>query len=184
MSEGASVRQEHASRVLLIGYGNPSRRDDGVAFHVLDRLRQRLGLPDRPLDAEIADAQEDEWLQDRLVIKRLHQLTPELAEELAQFDIVVLIDAHVQGVGWDAVHWQEISPAYRSSMVSHHLSPTSLLALCQTLYGHCARGYVLSVVGSDFDFGEELSPGTAGLLDEAVGRLLDLLRIECFPIGS
>ena len=33
------------TRTLVLGFGNVYRRDDGVAFVVLNALRQRLGLP-------------------------------------------------------------------------------------------------------------------------------------------
>jgi hydrogenase maturation protease len=165
--------QNEGVRLLLIGYGNMSRRDDGVAFHVLERLRQRLGLP-----SSSADAEEAVWIEDRLSIMQLHQLTPELAEELVQYSDVVFIDAHVEGVDWEPVHWQSISPAYRSSMVSHHLNPTSLLALCETLYGCHPAGYVLSVLGIDFDFGDQLSPETSARADRAVLRLIEFVRAK------
>jgi hydrogenase maturation protease len=168
----AETRGEEA-KVLLIGYGNMSRRDDGVAFHVLERLRQRLGFPSGSADVEDAV-----WIKDRLSILQLHQLTPELAEELVRYSDVVFIDAHVEGVGWEPVHWQQISPAYRSSMVSHHLNPTSLLALCETLYERHPTGYVLSVLGTDFDFGEQLSSETSALADQAVLRLVEFMRTK------
>jgi Ni,Fe-hydrogenase maturation factor len=42
----------HEEAVLIIGYGNLSRRDDSVAWHIMQRLRQRLGLPIDDLDLE------------------------------------------------------------------------------------------------------------------------------------
>ena len=34
---------------LFIGYGNPDRQDDGVAWHVLTGIANQLGLGDIPL---------------------------------------------------------------------------------------------------------------------------------------
>jgi len=34
---------------LLIAYGNPDRRDDGVAYHIINRLRAKLGLAQQPI---------------------------------------------------------------------------------------------------------------------------------------
>jgi len=53
-----------------------------------------------------------------------------------------------------------------------------LLALCQTLFGHAPKAYVLSVLGHDFDFGDELSAETSALAEEAVGRLVNLVPSE------
>lgn len=160
--------------VLLIGYGNVSRRDDGVAVHVLQRLRARLGLdPDELLDAE--DILSEDVPGTRLSMICLHQLAPELAEVLAEYDLVVFIDAHVGGLDWAPVHWQEVKPVYEAGVIGHHLKPGVVLALCETLYGRTPRGYTLSVLGCDFDFGEELSAPTSALADEAVERLSALV---------
>ncbi|MBC7240287.1 MAG: hypothetical protein H5T71_09335, partial [Chloroflexi bacterium] len=66
-------------KTLLIAYGNTTRRDDGVAYHVVQRLCARLGLEPDALDAE------EGMLDERLSILRLHQLAPELAETLARY---------------------------------------------------------------------------------------------------
>lgn len=156
--------------VLLVAYGNASRRDDGVAFHILWRLRARLGLaPDWEEDVE-------EVVEGRRVrMIALHQLAPELAETLAAYDQVVFLDAHVGAVGWEAVQWAEIKPIYEPGMVGHHLKPTVVLALCHTLYGAAPEGHTLSVEGRDFDFGEELSSQTSSWADVAVECLLGFL---------
>ena len=167
-ASGASTEEA----VLLIGYGNLSRCDDSVAWHIMRRLRQRLGLPDGDLDLE--DDPGD--AEGRLVTCFVHQLAPEMAEALTRYDLVVFVDAHVEGAGWDPVCLQEVEPVLTANMISHHLRPSSLLALCDTLYEHCPRGYTLTVLGHDFDFGEELAPDTSRRADEAVERLLTLLR--------
>ncbi|MFH1085653.1 MAG: hydrogenase maturation protease [Chloroflexota bacterium] len=159
--------------ILVIGYGNASRRDDGVAYHLIERLRQRLGLPSYE-ESESAP----ETSQDRLAMVFVHQLATELAETVQAYDVVVFIDAHVHDAGWGPVHWQEIAPAYQPSLVTHHLKPAAILALCQSLYGRAPRGYILSVLGHDFDFGEELAPDTSARCDQALVRLLALLIAE------
>ncbi len=161
--------------LLLIAYGNTSRRDDGVAYYVVQRLCARLGLPPERLEAE------DGALDERLNVLRLHQLAPELAETLAQYDAVIFIDAHVEGQGWAPVEWRPIEPTYAPSLVSHHLKPAAVLALCETLYGAHPQGYALSILGHDFDFGEDLSPATLALADEAVERLVRFLEAELWP---
>lgn len=162
----------HEEAVLIIGYGNLSRRDDSVAWHIMQRLRQRLGLPIDDLDLE----QDPIDAEGRLVTCFVHQLAPEMAEALTRYDLVVFVDAHVEGTGWDPVWLQEVEPVLTANMVSHHLLPSSLLALCGTLYDRCPSGYTLTVLGHDFDFGEELAPDTSRRADEAVERLLALLR--------
>jgi hydrogenase maturation protease len=157
-------------RVLLIAYGNCSRRDDGVAFEVLDRLASRLAVGEQDPEFEDVDA-----LAGRPAVLRLHQLTPDLAKTVARFDVVIFIDAHEDASGWKPVDWRAIEPAYGTGIVGHHLGPGVVMALCHTLYGAAPRGITLSVLGHDFAFGEALSPATSQLADDAVQQLQELL---------
>ncbi len=163
---------ECGSSALIVGYGNLSRRDDGVAFHVIRALRTRLGLPTPLLDDDYHD------MGDNLAIVCLHQLAPELSETLSEYDVVVFIDAHADSADWAPVEWRVVTPAYRLGLVTHHLKPGAVLALCRSLFGDCPRGYILSVLGVDFDFGDNLSSTTSALVDLAVDRLMNLLRSE------
>lgn len=159
-------------RILLIGYGNTSRRDDGVALHIMERLCRALGLPEAVIDGDGAA----EGANPSMIY--LHQLAPELAETVAPYDRVVFLDAHVAMEDWGPVEWRPVEPVCRPSMVAHHLKPGVVLALCESLYGHTPLGYTLSVQGHDFDFGEELSSETSLLADRAVAHLRSWLQSE------
>ena len=159
-----------SARVLLVGYGNSSRRDDGVAEHILRRLFERLGL-----DPEGLMMDDDVEQRPGLGAKLVHQLAPELAELAAQYDIVVFIDAHVPGMDWEPVEWQVIEPTVEGGMSGHHLKPGVILSLSDTLYGQRPEAYMLSVLGHNFDFGETLTAETSELADQAVERLLRLV---------
>jgi hydrogenase maturation protease len=153
-------------RILVIGYGNPSRRDDGVALVVVNSLRRRLGLP--ALD-EQADGYED--LGQPLDTLFLQQLTPELAETLAGYERVVFVDAHTGTAGADLIRRASIDPNADPALVSHHFKPGRLLALAQALYGAAPQAELVSILGFDFDFGPELSPTTATAAGEVVEAL-------------
>ncbi len=176
--DAVGLQDKQPQRVLLIGYGNLSRRDDGVALHILRRLRSRLGLAPGELDT-------DGGIEPgtNVAMMCVHQLTPELAETANNYDILVYIDAHVAETNWEPVRWTEIKAAFQYGMIGHHLKPGTILALCQSLYGKKPSGYMLSVLGHDFDFGQELSPETSALADQAVGRLESSLREwEAIPV--
>jgi hydrogenase maturation protease len=148
---------------LVIGYGNPSRRDDGVALTVINRLRQRLGLPSlQGNDDGFDDLGHD---VDTLF---LQQLMPELAETLAGYERVVFVDAHV-GVYPQMIRRVEIVAGADRAMVSHHVRPAGLLEIARSLYGHAPSATLISIRGFDFDFGETLTPAT----DEAAGQAVD-----------
>jgi hydrogenase maturation protease len=163
-------------RYLVIGYGNPSRRDDGVGLAVVNGLRVRLGRP--PLD--IGD---DGYggLGGDVDTLFLQQLMPEFAETLAQYDAVWFIDAHL-GVYPELVRRSPVTAKLNPASVSHHVKPDTLLVLAQILYHHAPQAELISVRGFDFDFGDGLSEATS----EGAGRVIETLlqEIERGPFGG
>jgi len=152
-------------RTLVIGYGNPSRRDDGVGLAVVNGLRERLGLP--PL-AEGDDGFDD--LGQSLDTLALQQLTPELAETVAAYDRLILVDAHV-GTYPELIQRVQLRPQVEPSLVSHHLKPNHLLALTVQLFGRAPVAELLSIRGFDFDFGPGLSPATAEGVQQVIAEI-------------
>ena len=160
------------NRTLVIGFGNVFRRDDGAGFAVLNALRARLGRPPLGID--------DDGFDDRghpVDTVLLHQLVPELAEEVVPYDLVVFVDAHIGHVP-ELVYEEELDVCYKSATVTHTLHPCSVLALTLELHGRCPRGVLLSIRGYDFEFGEGLSDGTAALVPEAVERIVALVEAD------
>jgi hydrogenase maturation protease len=160
------------NRTLVIGFGNVFRRDDGAGFAVLNAVRDRLGRP--PLDTE-DDGFDDRGHQVDTLL--LHQLVPELAEDVVPYDLVVFVDAHVGQVP-ELVYEEELDVCYKSATVTHTLHPCSVLAITLELHGRCPRGVLLSIRGFDFEFGEGLSEGTAALIPETADRVLALAGVS------
>jgi hydrogenase maturation protease len=152
----------------VIGFGNVYRRDDGAGFALLNSVRERLGRPPLGLDDDGYDDRGH-----RVDTLLLHQLVPELAEEVVPYDLVIFVDAHVGQIP-ELVYEEELDICYKSATVTHTLHPCSVLALTQELHGHCPRGVLISIRGYDFEFGEGLSEDTAALLPQATDRVLAL----------
>ena len=152
-------------RTLVIGYGNPSRRDDGVALAVINGLRQRLGLPSLEGNQDGYDDLGHD--ADTLF---LQQLMPELVETLIQYDAVCFVDAHI-GIYPEMIRRVPVHPDPDRAMVSHHVKPAGLLEIAQRLFGWAPRGELISVRGFDFDFGTELTPETAQAAAQVVDEL-------------
>lgn len=151
--------------MLLIGYGNPDRQDDGVAWHILQAMIIKMGLP-APLTYE------DEFpANNRLDFVFTLQLTPEMAEELSAYERVCFVDAHTGAIP-EPVRLIEVQSEFQRSPFTHHLTAQSLLSMCATIYGRCPQAALLSVRGYRFGFERELSEQSRALVPEAV-RLIE-----------
>ena len=155
--------------MLIIGYGNPDREDDGVAWHVLRALALNLGLP-------APDSYEDEFpTNDRLDFTFTLQLTPEMAEEIAAYERVCFVDAHTGNIPVP-VQMLAIEGEFQQSPFTHHLTAQSLLSMCQTLYGKTPEAVLLSIRGYQFEFERELSDKAAVLVPQAEELIEDWLN--------
>jgi hydrogenase maturation protease len=139
--------------VLVIGYGNGLRGDDGVG----------------PLAAE----QVEGWGLPGVESLAVHQLTPELAAAIAAVEAVWFIDACVEGLG----RVKSVTPTEPDSRLDHLWNPGVLLYLAKALYGAEPIAYHLLIPAVAFGYGMELSAiardGLAWGLDTLKGRLIE-----------
>jgi hydrogenase maturation protease len=154
---------------LILGYGNPDREDDGVAWHILYALTIRLGLTP-------PDSYEDEFPEvPQLDFTFRLQLTPEMAEDISAYEHVCFVDAHTGNIS-EPVRLIPLESEFQASPFTHHLTPQSLLAMCQTIYGKKPDAALLSVLGHRFLFSRQLSEETARLVPEALSLIWDWLN--------
>jgi hydrogenase maturation protease len=136
-------------RVLIIGYGNPLRADDGVGWHAARRLTELL--QDEPIE-----------------ILALHQLTPELAEPLSRVDLIIFIDASYEGQpgSWKCERL-ELDQTLGNSL-AHHFTPRSLLAYAQAIFKVNPTALVVSVAGESFAYCDQLTPRVETALPQVI----------------
>lgn len=141
-------------RSLVVGYGNTLRSDDGIGARV----------------AEIVD----NWNLPKVRALVRHQLTPELAAELAQVDLVIFVDA-CQDTNTNDVKLHPLKPSASINFKSHYSDPRALLGLTQALFGNCPQAWWLLVPGVDFRLGDSLSPVAKQGIDRALAQIENLL---------
>jgi hydrogenase maturation protease len=94
---------------LVVGYGNSLRSDDGIGWHAAGRLAT---------DPRLAGAR----------VLAQHQLVPELAADVSQASLVVLVDATTDGdPGSLLVRRVQPRPPTPAAW-SHHLDPETSTA--------------------------------------------------------
>jgi hydrogenase maturation protease len=130
--------------ILVIGYGNTLRGDDGIGPYLARKLAERIHRK----DVEFLCCQ---------------QLMPELIVPVSEADLVIFIDAREGGIP-GCFESQVVEPETVESAFSHQASPASLLAAAQELFGTSPRGILLTVDGADFEYGEGFSPTLSAAL--------------------
>jgi hydrogenase maturation protease len=145
-------------RILIIGYGNPLKSDDGLGWHAAQELSQEL------THAEVK-------------IIRAHQLTPELAEEASTAELVLFIDAWEGAppgeIRCEAIHLDDgldDGPS-GASLHSHDLRPATILQLARELYGFSPRAFLLTVTGEHFEDGDSLSEPVRSALPKLIAQV-------------
>ena len=148
------------ARVLIIAYGNPLRRDDGVAWRAADILAERLCAPD-------------------VEILRLHQLAPELADTVRRFERVIFIDAALRDadIKPGTIRVEEINDRTRDAAAfTHAFSPQKVLGLGLELYGIRPGAFSVTMQGANFDHGIGLSAPVADALPAVVSTIEHLVH--------
>lgn len=138
-------------KTLILGYGNPDRGDDGLAWHVLNEL---CACFDRGQDAlfngEIFELNEqtDCWFG--------FQLTPELSDLITSYARLIFIDAHVNPQSQD-VEIKSLNPEFNLSPLTHHLTPAGLLGIVNTIGKIAPPSTLIALRGFVFGFSRTLS---------------------------
>jgi hydrogenase maturation protease len=154
-------------RMLVVGYGNTLRGDDGAGPRVAELLAA---------DPRLAGVE----------IMQRHQLTPELAADFVGASLVVLIDARETGergeitirrLDGDAEHHTgAVAPAEGRSTASgsatasawtHHVDAASLVALARELWGATPAVYVVGIGVQSMELGDDLSGAVKRALPSA-----------------
>jgi hydrogenase maturation protease len=137
--------------MLLIGYGNPARRDDGLGPQFVERIAAE-GIPGLECLVE-------------------YQLNVEHALLVSQADIVVFADATRVQDG--AFTFTPVAPDPGQELASHSLFPGSVISLAQILYGNLAEAHVMAITGYEFD---QLQEGLSTAASHNLELALDHFR--------
>lgn len=135
--------------MLIIGYGNELRGDDGVGPKTVEAIAA-LKLPG-------------------VQCLSCHQLTPELAETISRANRVVFVDAAVTEAG--TVEVQELAAAESAVNSPHSINPAVLLGMAKQLYGSSPRAWLVTIPVRSTDFIEKLTPLAERGMAEAIQRI-------------
>lgn len=145
--------------LLLIGYGNTLRRDDGAGVALAEAIAARWRAQGQGVRLHTAQ-----------------QLTPELAIEMADDELtaVVFVDAAMTapegGIEIRRLHTESSSPS-----LGHQLGPAALMAYAGLFRPLLPPMWIVTIGGHDFGIGEGFSPAVARSLATCWAVASDLL---------
>jgi hydrogenase maturation protease len=154
-------------RILIIGYGNPLRGDDGIGWRAAQTLSEQIQSPEV-----------------RVVV--CHQLTPELAQDVSGAETVIFVDAardlppgKIRCAPVVAAGETEPSPPVS---YSHHVSPLSILNVCRELYSAEPGAFLVSVGGERFGVVGGLSATGTKALKEVIECVQNFISTGQFNV--
>ncbi|MFO8030130.1 MAG: hydrogenase maturation protease [Cyclonatronaceae bacterium] len=146
-------------RMLIYGYGNPGRQDDGLGKALVELAEewvQKEGLENISLDVG-------------------YQLFVEDVTLIEDKDLIIFVDASMDECIAD-FDLAAVEADDKATFTMHQVSPGFILALYETLYGPVPPAYLLQIRGYEWEMEESLSPGAQENLGKAWKELRQILR--------
>jgi hydrogenase maturation protease len=144
-------------KYLVIGYGNTLRSDDGAGFWVAEKV--------------------GEWNLENVRSLAVHQLTPELAEDIANADTVIFVDAlPITEETPGEVKIEALTPERITDSFAHSINPRSLLFLTQAIYNKIPSAYWILIPAVNWEFSENLSAIAEAGVNVALEKIQQLIN--------
>ena len=149
---------DESPKILLYGYGNPGRKDDGLGPVLVDEIEQwiiRQGIRNVSVDSN-------------------YQLNIEDAYTIQDYDIILFMDASIEDI--DEYIITRVIPSDKVNYTMHSVSPSFVLHLCNTIYRKVPSTFLLHIKGYAFDLQEGLTDGARKNMEAASDFLKGLLQ--------
>jgi hydrogenase maturation protease len=137
-------------KILLYGYGNPGRQDDGLGVAFVSRI--------------------EEWVKGSglggFEFENNYQLNIEDAEAIAEKDLVVFADASEEGIEDFCI--SKVDESAKVAFTTHAASPGYIVKLCKDLFNKEPLVLLLHLKGYEWEFQEGFSEGAEKNLEDAL----------------
>ena len=144
-------------RILVYGYGNPGRQDDGLGIALVSQLQkwaEKVGREDIRFDNN-------------------YQLNIEDADAISAHDLVIFADASEEDI--EDFCLSVVDGDGKLSFTTHAASPAYILKLCQELFQKNPLVLLLHIKGYEWNFREGLSERAEENLQAAYEYMTGLL---------
>jgi len=153
-------------QILIYGYGNPGRQDDGLGIDFVNRLEQwsnDLGLKGFEFENN-------------------YQLNIEDAEAISDKDLVIFADASEEEI--EDFCLTKVDGTTKLAFTTHAASPGYIVKLCNELFNKEPLVLLLHIKGYEWEFTEGISEKAGNNLDKALDYMKKKLQNASFFIES
>jgi len=148
-------------QILVYGYGNPGRQDDGLGSALINRLEswaKKEGIGGIDFDSN-------------------YQLNIEDAEIISRYDVVIFVDASTENIP-DFI-LTPVSGEKDVSFTTHAASPGYIVKLCGELFDKFPEVHLFHIKGYEWEFKEGLSPEAELNLTKSLEFIKGFLTKAC-----
>jgi hydrogenase maturation protease len=119
----------------------------------------------------------EQFVTSQLEVVTSRQFTPEMAEPISTADTVIFLDCSATSEpGQISLHPVEATTK-PARLMTHHMSPESLLWMSQELYGRVPRiAYLITVGGASFKTEERLSDAVSGAAPAVLAMVKEIVH--------
>ena len=165
-STGSGLRRglDRFFQILVYGYGNPGRQDDGLGYAMVSLL--------------------EKWVEENSIrgieFDSNYQLNIEDAEIISRYDAVIFVDASTEEI--EDFILTEVTGETEVAFTTHAASPGYIVKLCHDLFDRHPMVHLLHIKGYEWEFREGLSDMANKNLEKAyhflTGHLMKSLNLS------
>lgn len=146
-------------KILIYGYGNPGRQDDGLGNEFVNLI--------------------ENWVRENKILNistdSNYQLNIEDSEVISNYDTVIFVDASEEAI--EEYYFSVVEPSVlHIEFTMHAVSPSFVVNLCQEIYKKTPEVFLLHIKGYKWDFEESISENAILNLNKAFTFLTSLLN--------
>lgn len=150
-------------KLLIFGYGNPGRQDDGLGNGFVDEIRKN-----------------NEFYKDiEIEYDSNYQLNIEDAERIKDFDLVIFADASTEEI--ESFCFSKVDGSGKPAFTTHAANPEYVFGLCRQLFGKEPLTLLLHIRGYEWELKEGLTEKAEENLKSAVEFVLKVLQNNFSP---
>jgi len=144
-------------KILIYGYGNPGRQDDGLGNAFVEKI--------------------EAWVKEKNLkgfeFDSNYQLNIEDAAAVADKDLVIFADASTENI--ESFILTPVDASTKVVFTTHAASPGYIIGLCKKIYNRTPPTYLLHIKGYEWEFKEGLTKKAKQNLEESLKAMKEKL---------